>query len=59
VAIEGNIPSPFERPTGCPFHPRCTRFMEVICDKSMPGVTAVDDSHLVRCFLYETQAEPA
>src|SRR5690606_22250538 len=23
--IEGMVPSPYRRPTGCPFHPRCTQ----------------------------------
>ncbi len=25
--ISGSIPHPFNRPTGCPFHPRCASFM--------------------------------
>jgi peptide/nickel transport system ATP-binding protein len=53
VAIEGNIPSPFERPGGCPFHPRCSKFMAGRCEQAMPGSTAVNDDHTVRCFLYE------
>jgi oligopeptide/dipeptide ABC transporter ATP-binding protein len=53
VAIEGNIPSPFERPSGCPFHPRCSKFMAGRCEQAMPGITAVNDDHTVRCFLYE------
>ena len=52
VAIEGSIPSPFERPSGCPFHPRCSRYIDERCQQSMPGVTSVDESHSVRCFLY-------
>jgi oligopeptide/dipeptide ABC transporter ATP-binding protein len=57
AAIEGNIPSPFQRPAGCPFHPRCTHFMAGRCDAAMPGVTPVDANHMVRCYLYEP--EPA
>jgi len=59
VAIEGSIPSPFTRPKGCPFHPRCSRFMAGRCDQAMPGVTQVAaatqmaESHTVRCFLHE------
>jgi peptide/nickel transport system ATP-binding protein len=53
VAIEGNIPSPFERPSGCPFHPRCSRYIQGRCEQAMPGTTAVNDNHSVRCFLYE------
>jgi len=53
VAIEGNIPSPFERPSGCPFHPRCSRYIQGRCEQAMPEITAVTDNHMVRCFLYE------
>ena len=59
VAIEGSIPSPFERPTGCPFHPRCSRMMPGRCEVHMPAVTQVDDQHTVRCLLYEPEKSHA
>ncbi|MDQ2691885.1 MAG: ABC transporter ATP-binding protein [Chloroflexota bacterium] len=55
VAIEGSIPSPFERPSGCPFHTRCSRVMPGRCEVYMPAVTHVDDQHTVRCLLYEPE----
>jgi oligopeptide/dipeptide ABC transporter ATP-binding protein len=55
VAIEGSIPSPFERPSGCPFHPRCSRAMAGRCEVQMPAVTPVDAQHTVRCLLYEPE----
>ncbi len=55
VAIEGSIPSPFHRPTGCPFHPRCSRVMLGRCDVKTPTLTRLDDPHSVRCFLYEPE----
>jgi len=55
VAIEGSIPSPFQRPSGCPFHPRCTRAMQGRCDVQMPVLTQLDDQHSVRCLLYEPE----
>ena len=55
VAIEGSIPSPFERPSGCPFHPRCSRAMAGRCEVHMPAVTQLDDQHSVRCLLYEPE----
>src|SRR5512146_693939 len=30
--ISGSIPHPFNRPTGCPFHPRCASFIPGRCD---------------------------
>ncbi len=52
VAIEGSVPSPFERPSGCPFHPRCDRMMQGVCENQMPGVTDISGTHQVSCHLY-------
>jgi oligopeptide/dipeptide ABC transporter ATP-binding protein len=59
VAIEGSIPSPFQRPSGCPFHPRCSRMMPGRCEVHMPAVTQLDDGHTVRCLLYEPEESNA
>ena len=55
VAIEGTIPSPFQRPSGCPFHTRCSRMMPGRCEVHMPAVTQLDAQHTVRCLLYEPE----
>lgn len=36
VRLEGEIPGPSERPTGCPFHTRCPRFLGDICMDERP-----------------------
>ena len=59
VAIEGSIPSPFQRPSGCPFHPRCSRIMPGRCEVHMPAITQLDDHHSVRCLLYEPEKSNA
>src|SRR5688572_11069647 len=59
VAIEGSIPSPFERPSGCPFHTRCSRMMPGRCEVHMPAVTQLDELHSVRCLLYEPEKQDA
>jgi peptide/nickel transport system ATP-binding protein len=51
--ISGSIPHPFNRPHGCPFHPRCASFMAGRCDTTAPRLTALDDDRQVSCFLYE------
>ena len=51
--IEGMVPSPFDIPSGCPFHPRCTRFMPGLCDTTQPKLIELDETHKVRCLLYE------
>ena len=51
--VGGDIPGPMERPTGCPFHPRCPEFTPGICDASVPARTAIGQNHFTRCFRYE------
>jgi peptide/nickel transport system ATP-binding protein len=51
-AISGSIPHPFNRPTGCPFHPRCTSFIAGRCDTAEPLLADVGDGRKVSCFLY-------
>jgi oligopeptide/dipeptide ABC transporter ATP-binding protein len=50
--ISGSIPHPFNKPKGCPFHPRCEKFMAGKCDVRMPTLETVGEKHLVSCFLY-------
>ncbi|MBM4029183.1 MAG: ABC transporter ATP-binding protein [Planctomycetes bacterium] len=52
-AISGMVPSPFAVPPGCPFHPRCPKFMPGVCEVSEPPVTDFGGEHAVSCFLYQ------
>jgi oligopeptide/dipeptide ABC transporter ATP-binding protein len=56
--ISGSIPHPFNRPAGCPFHPRCPAFMPGVCDTREPTLLPVGDSNgqATACFLYEQSA---
>jgi len=51
--IAGAVPHPYDRPAGCPFHPRCAEFMAGRCDAQAPTLKPVADRHAVSCFLYE------
>ena len=51
--IAGSVPHPYDRPTGCAFHPRCPDFMAGRCDAQAPAPRSVGDRHTVSCFLYE------
>lgn len=51
-SIEGTVPSPYEPLSGCPFHPRCSHFIEGTCDTAMPDTSEVADGHWVACYLY-------
>jgi len=50
--IAGAVPHPYDRPSGCPFHPRCPQFMPGRCDAEEPTLRPVGDKHTVSCFLY-------
>jgi peptide/nickel transport system ATP-binding protein len=50
--ISGSIPHPFNRPSGCPFHPRCASFMPGHCDKEEPQLQEVGKGQKASCLLY-------
>jgi peptide/nickel transport system ATP-binding protein len=57
--IEGSIPHPYNRPTGCPFNPRCADAMGGRCDALLPEPTGLGHRHAVSCFLYGDAASLA
>ena len=50
--ISGSIPHPYNRPGGCPFHPRCPDCMAGVCEVSEPVPSILEESHTVSCFLH-------
>jgi peptide/nickel transport system ATP-binding protein len=50
--IQGSIPHPFARPTGCPFHPRCPEVLPQVCAARVPSLQPVGPHQLASCFLY-------
>lgn len=52
--IKGLMPDPTNLPSGCPFHPRCPKAMD-ICKEKEPNEVHVADNHVVKCFLYENK----
>ena len=55
--IRGTVPSLFDLPAGCAFHPRCDFFMAERCDAQLPELTEITPQHFMRCFLHETARE--
>ena len=49
--IKGIVPSFYDLPMGCSFHPRCRDAMD-ICRKRPPELIDTGGDHLVRCHLY-------
>ncbi len=50
--LEGQIPSPINPPTGCPFHTRCAR-ATAKCAETVPAETYLNERHYVRCLMFE------
>jgi peptide/nickel transport system ATP-binding protein len=57
ASIAGFVPHPYNRPAGCPFHPRCASFMPGVCDRREPAFQQLDAKHAVSCFLYQSRDE--
>ena len=52
IVLRGEIPSPVNPPTGCPFHPRCQSFLGDICETSLPLSKAVgSQDHIMSCHI--------
>jgi len=51
--ISGSIPHPYNRPHGCPFHPRCEFFIPGRCDTAEPALIQINERQKACCFLYE------
>ncbi|MCC8059903.1 MAG: ABC transporter ATP-binding protein [Clostridiales bacterium] len=54
--LEGQIPSPINPPSGCPFHTRCGRACEA-CANWNPVPIEVAPGHTVSCLLYDPAYE--
>ena len=52
IQLEGDVPSPINRPTGCYFHPRCPEVMPM-CKDEYPDETSFTQTHSCQCFLYQ------
>jgi oligopeptide transport system ATP-binding protein len=52
IILRGDVPSPVNPPSGCHFHPRCPKRID-ICDKLVPVTREVAAGHFVACHLYE------
>jgi peptide/nickel transport system ATP-binding protein len=50
--IKGMVPDPYNRPAGCPFHPRCAQMIPGQCDQERPTLVTLPDGRTVRCVLY-------
>lgn len=52
VSMQGEIPDPREKPTGCAFRTRCP-FAFDTCEKKEPGFYELGRDHEVKCYLHD------
>ncbi len=58
IILKGDIPSPVNPPSGCKFHTRCEKCME-ICKHYAPAYREVEEGHYCACHLYASEEERA
>ena len=57
TVLSGDVPSPANVPSGCPFHPRCPE-KEEACSRVVPDLLEVESDHSVACILRTGQGAP-
>ncbi len=54
IILKGDVPSPANPPSGCPFHPRCL-LAEESCSKKIPYLKEIAPEHFVSCSLIKSE----
>lgn len=52
IPLTGDLPSPMNPPTGCPFHPRCPKAFDQ-CANARPPLRELSSGTHVACWLYQ------
>jgi peptide/nickel transport system ATP-binding protein len=53
IVLKGELPSPINPPSGCPFQTRCHRKIGVICETELPPERDMGNGHRILCHLPE------
>jgi peptide/nickel transport system ATP-binding protein len=51
IVLKGELPSPMNPPSGCPFQTRCHRKIGPICENELPPNKDMGKGHMIMCHL--------
>jgi peptide/nickel transport system ATP-binding protein len=51
IVLKGELPSPMNPPSGCPFQTRCPRKIGTICETELPPVQELAPGHKIMCHI--------
>jgi peptide/nickel transport system ATP-binding protein len=51
IVLEGELPSPVNPPSGCPFQTRCPRKIGAICETQLPALQQTETGHAIMCHI--------
>ncbi len=51
IVLKGELPSPMNPPSGCPFQTRCPRKIGAICETELPPLKELAPGHRIMCHL--------
>ena len=57
IPVSGEVPSPINPPSGCPFHPRCPKVISGVCEKFTPEPIQLSENQFASCLLYSDAEE--
>jgi oligopeptide/dipeptide ABC transporter ATP-binding protein len=52
IVLKGDVPTPANIPSGCPFHSRCPHVMDR-CRRDVPVLRDTGGDHVVSCWLHD------
>jgi peptide/nickel transport system ATP-binding protein len=51
IVLKGELPSPMNPPSGCPFQTRCHRKIGLICETELPPLREFEPGHKILCHI--------